>query len=55
MIPYSDWVGDWNDYWGNYTWQPLNGGHRARGDCFAVIGCFRAMAGQTSDEGDLAA
>lgn len=46
MIPYSDWVGDWNDYWGNNTWQPLNGGHRALGDCRAVIECLREMAGQ---------
>jgi hypothetical protein len=46
LIPYSDWVGDWNDYFGNYTWQPLNGGHRALGDCRAVIGCLRAVAGE---------
>jgi hypothetical protein len=46
MIPYSDWVGDWNDYFGNYAWQPLNGGHRALGDCRAVIDCLRAMAGE---------
>jgi hypothetical protein len=44
MIPYSDWYGDWSDYWGNYSWQPLNGGHRALGDCRAVIDCLKAMA-----------
>lgn len=44
MIPYSDWVGDWNDYWGNYSWQPLNGGHRALGDCRAVVERLREMA-----------
>jgi len=44
MIPYSDWVGDWSDYWGNNRWQPLNGGHRALGDCLAVIDCLRAIA-----------
>lgn len=45
MIPYSDWVGDWSEYWGNYRWQPLNGGHRALGDCRAVVECLKAMAG----------
>lgn len=44
MIPYSDWVGDWSDYWGNYSWQPLLGGHRALGDCRAVIERLREMA-----------
>lgn len=44
MIPYSDWVGEWSDYWGNNRWQPLNGGHRALGDCLAVIECLKAMA-----------
>ncbi|MFD9004429.1 exonuclease domain-containing protein [Streptomyces sp. NPDC059582] len=45
MIPYSDWVGDWSDYWGNYTWQPLYGGnHRALSDCQAVTERLREMA-----------
>ena len=44
MIPYSDWVGDWSDYFGNNRWQPLNGGHRALGDCRAVIDCLKAMS-----------
>ncbi|WP_234444721.1 exonuclease domain-containing protein [Streptomyces sp. NRRL F-525] len=43
MIPYSDWVGDWSEYHGNNTWQPLNGGHRAVGDCRAVLDCLRSM------------
>lgn len=43
MIPYSDWVGDYSEYWGNNRWQPLNGGHRAAGDCHAVLDCLRAM------------
>lgn len=47
MIPYSDWVGDWSDYWGNYTWQPLYGGdHRALGDCRAVVERLREMTGR---------
>ena len=43
MIPYSDWVGDWSEYHGNNRWQPLDGGHRAAGDCRAVLDCLRAM------------
>ncbi|MCZ0984025.1 3'-5' exonuclease [Streptomyces diastatochromogenes] len=43
MIPYSDWVGDWSEYHGNNRWQPLQGGHRAAGDCRAVLVCLRAM------------
>lgn len=44
MVPYSDWVGDWSEWHGNNRWQPLNGGHRALGDCLAVIECLEAMA-----------
>lgn len=45
MIPYSDWYGDWSDYWGNYAWQPLYGGdHRAASDCRAVVERLREMA-----------
>jgi DNA polymerase III epsilon subunit-like protein len=45
MIPYSDWYGDWSDYWGNYAWQPLYGGdHRAVSDCRAVVERLRDMA-----------
>ncbi|MFE7358530.1 hypothetical protein ACFU8Q_36885 [Streptomyces sp. NPDC057543] len=43
MISYSDWVGDWSEYHGNNRWQPLQGGHRAAGDCRAVLDCHRAM------------
>jgi len=58
MEPYSAWYGDWNDYWGNYRWQRLDGGHRALGDCLAVIGCLKAMArpsGSSEDDGDYVA
>ncbi|MFJ2008455.1 exonuclease domain-containing protein [Streptomyces chartreusis] len=48
MVPYSDWVGDWSDYWGNYSWQPLNGGHRALGDCRAVLDRLRSMAARAA-------
>ncbi|WP_328545498.1 3'-5' exonuclease [Streptomyces europaeiscabiei] len=45
MIPYSNWYGDWSDYWGNYAWQPLYGGdHRAVSDCRAVVERLREMA-----------
>lgn len=44
MVPYSDWVGEWSEWHGNYRWQRLNGGHRALGDCLAVIDCLKVMA-----------
>ncbi|MFI1869706.1 exonuclease domain-containing protein [Streptomyces jumonjinensis] len=43
MHPYSAWCGDWSEYHGDYTWQPLNGGHRAAGDCRAVLDRLRSM------------
>ncbi|MFF0430307.1 exonuclease domain-containing protein [Streptomyces sp. NPDC004520] len=63
MIPYSDWAGDWSEYHGNNRWQPLQGGHRAAGDCRAVLECLRAMGrgyeelaavGGSLDEGEAA-
>ncbi|MFI9332944.1 exonuclease domain-containing protein [Kitasatospora sp. NPDC052868] len=44
MMPYSAFVGDWSDYHGNYRWQPLGGGHRALGDCRAVLDVLCEMA-----------
>ncbi len=44
MGPYSDWYGEEDEWHGNYRWQRLGGGHRALGDCRAVIDCLRAMA-----------
>lgn len=47
MLPYSEWFGDWSDYWGNYAWQPLYGGdHRALSDCRAVVDLLKGMARQ---------
>ncbi|MFK0294812.1 3'-5' exonuclease [Streptomyces sp. NPDC090442] len=43
MVPYSRWVGEWDDYHGNYRWQRLHGGHRAAADCRAVLECLVAM------------
>jgi DNA polymerase III epsilon subunit-like protein len=45
MVPYSDWFGEWSDYFGGYRWQPLYGGsHRAAADCRAVVDRLREMA-----------
>jgi DNA polymerase-3 subunit epsilon len=35
---YSQYVGEWSSYWGDYKWQPLTGGdHSALGDCRATL------------------
>ncbi|MFE7665129.1 3'-5' exonuclease, partial [Streptomyces celluloflavus] len=44
MEPYAAWYGEWDDYHGNYRWQPLNGGHRAAGDCRALLERLKEMA-----------
>lgn len=45
MLPYSEWYGEWSDYWGGWAWQPLYGGdHRALGDCRAVVDRLHDMA-----------
>ncbi|MFJ2193133.1 exonuclease domain-containing protein [Kitasatospora sp. NPDC087861] len=46
MVPYSNWVGEWSEYHGNYRWQRLNGGHRALGDCLAVVDRLEEVAGR---------
>jgi hypothetical protein len=53
MVPYSDWCGEWSDYWGNYSWQPLDGGHRALGDCRAVVRCLQEMAAPEQDHAEV--
>ena len=45
MQRYAEWFGAWSDYWGDYQWQRLNGGHRAAGDCRAVLRLLHTMAG----------
>ncbi|BFO18179.1 hypothetical protein SHKM778_45670 [Streptomyces sp. KM77-8] len=51
MLPYSEWFGDWSDYWGNYAWQPLCGGHhRVLPDCRAVVDLLKGMARQVHVE-----
>ena len=44
MEPYAAFVGQWHEYWGNYTWQPLLGDHQAIGDCRACLELLQAMA-----------
>lgn len=48
MEQYATWNGDWHDYWKNYTWVPLGGGHDAKGDCLTVIERIREMAASMS-------
>lgn len=44
MLEYSTFVGDWHDYYQNYRFQPLRGGHRAVGDCRAALQVIQRMA-----------
>ena len=46
MLWYSQYVGDWNQYYGNYRWQKLPGGvqHRALSDCRCVYRLLVEMA-----------
>lgn len=44
MTLYAQFAGCWSDYHGDYRWLPLNGGHRAAGDCRAVLDLMREMA-----------
>lgn len=44
MERYSEWDGEWSDYYGNYRWQPLGGSHRALGDSLAALSCLNRMA-----------
>ncbi len=45
MVWYSQWFGQWHDRSQSYTWQRLDGGHRARGDCEATLDRLQTMAG----------
>jgi len=45
MMPYAEYVGDWNDYYGNFRWQRLpGGGHTALSDCLATLKLINKMA-----------
>ena len=45
MRQHARWYGDWSDHHSSYTWQPLNGGHRAAADCQAVLDRLAVMSG----------
>ncbi len=46
MEMYAQWYGEWNSHFGNYKWQPLQGGdHTALGDCKATLQTIKSMAG----------
>jgi len=50
MLKYSDYVYDWNDYYGNTKRQRLQGGdHSALGDCFATLKIIMQMANINPD------
>lgn len=44
MLEYSTYIGDWHDYYQDYRYQALGGGHRAVGDCRACLEVIRRMA-----------
>jgi DNA polymerase III epsilon subunit-like protein len=50
MMPYSRWVGEIHEYYGDIRWQPLGGGHRALSDCRTVITRLSEIAGVDVDE-----
>ena len=45
MLMYAQWYGDYSDYWGDYRWQRLNGGHTALSDCLECLKAIKDMAG----------
>ena len=51
MLLYAEYVGLWSNYWHDYQWLPLEGGHRALADCQAVLGLVRHMAAIPSAPG----
>lgn len=46
MLMYAQWYGEWSNYWGDYKWQSLDGGHTALSDCLACLDLIRGMAEQ---------
>ena len=41
---YAQWEGVWSEYYKDYKWHPLDGGHRALGDCLAALDKIKQMA-----------
>lgn len=51
MLWYSQWYGDWHDYYKSYRWQKLyGGGHRALDDCLACLEYIKRMAAEVTDD-----
>lgn len=54
MLWYAQYVGEWNDYRGDYRWQTLprdpqrHKAHDAEGDCLATIDLIHRMAGKSA-------
>lgn len=44
MLHFARWTGDWNPRQDDYAWWRLEGGHRAVGDCRAMISLMECMA-----------
>jgi DNA polymerase III epsilon subunit-like protein len=44
MLRFSRWTGEWNPRQDDYAWLRLEGGHRAVGDCRAMINLMEKMA-----------
>ncbi len=45
MTEYSQFIGEWSDYYKNYTWQKLPGAtHNVIQDCLAVLKIIKGMA-----------
>jgi inhibitor of KinA sporulation pathway (predicted exonuclease) len=40
----AQWIGDWSYYYKDYRYLPLNGNHRALGDCTAAFKLIKLMA-----------
>jgi hypothetical protein len=43
MEKYAAFTGQWHEYFGNFTWQPLGGGHQALADSQTVITRLKEM------------
>lgn len=50
MLWHAQYFGEWSTYHGGYKWQPLDGGHRALGDCQAALERLRDMAAMAPSE-----
>lgn len=46
MIPYAQWVGEWNPYRADYQYQKLQGNHDALGDCLQTLEIIKKMSNE---------